>query len=156
MSALPSMEATRAHMDTLMKERDRIEKSILMAMKEHESLGVRLNEPLLDAQGYPRPELDLYRIRSLRNSIASMLLAHALVRIVTFSLGQQNDLKTVMQKIENLLPQALPADNSSVNCQSIANRRPFARVGVVPSESFAFGVVSCRMLPSNSDLIYCF
>lgn len=64
------MGSPRNLMDELVKERDLIEKSILTSIKEHESLGVGLNDSLLDAQGYPRPELDLYRLRSLRNSIA--------------------------------------------------------------------------------------
>jgi hypothetical protein len=65
------MEYVRAHMATLMKERDWIENAILTSMKEHESLGIKLNESVLDSQGFPRAELDLYRIRTLRNSIAS-------------------------------------------------------------------------------------
>ncbi len=64
------MGSSRNLMDELMKERDFIEKSILTSIQEHESLGVDLNDSLLDAEGYPRPELDLYRLRSLRNSIA--------------------------------------------------------------------------------------
>lgn len=65
------MDSARAQLDSLMRERDLIEKAISTSIREHESLGAGLNEPLLDSQGYPRAELDLYRIRFLRNSIAS-------------------------------------------------------------------------------------
>ena len=64
------MEEARAHMASLMRQRDLIENSILSSIKEHEGLGIGLKDSLLDSQGFPRAELDLYQIRSLRNSIA--------------------------------------------------------------------------------------
>ncbi len=65
------MDTARSRFDSLMKERDLIERSLLTSIKEHESLGVGLNDSLLDAQGFPRAEIDLYRIRNLRSSISS-------------------------------------------------------------------------------------
>lgn len=57
--------------------------------------------------------------------------------------GQQNDLKAVMKKIEELLPLALPSGNANIFRQSL-KQKPFARIGIVPSESFAFQAVNSR------------
>lgn len=55
----------------LVKERDFIESSLLNSMKELEELGIGPKDSLLDSEGYPRGDIDLYRVRALKSSIAS-------------------------------------------------------------------------------------
>lgn len=62
----PKME-----MDGLLRARELKETSLRQSLNELEDLGVGLNDPLIDSEGYPRTDIDLYRVRSLRSSIAS-------------------------------------------------------------------------------------
>jgi 26S proteasome regulatory subunit N4 len=61
-------------MDELIKERDFIEISLLQSIRELEEMGIGPNDSLVDSQGYPRGDIDLYRVRSLRSSISSTAL----------------------------------------------------------------------------------
>lgn len=54
--------------------------------------------------------------------------------------GQQNDFKTVMRRIEALLPEVLPAAGGRKD-QPVEGMRPFARLGVVPTDSVAYASV---------------
>lgn len=58
-------------MDELLKARELIETSLRQSLRELEEMEVSPNDSLLDAEGYPRTDIDLYRVRSLRSSIAS-------------------------------------------------------------------------------------
>lgn len=66
-------EENRRVMNELLKSRDTIELSLRQSMRELEELGVGPNDSLLDSEGFPRTDIDLYRVRSLRSSIASIL-----------------------------------------------------------------------------------
>lgn len=59
-------------MNELLQARELIETSLRQSLTELEEMGVGPNDSLLDAQGYPRTDIDLYRVRSLRSSIASI------------------------------------------------------------------------------------
>lgn len=65
-------------------------------------------------------------------------------------LGQQNDHKALMKRIETLLPQVLPSqnklnsysfDNMRIGSTDFLNLEPFAIIGVVPTASQAFKAV---------------
>lgn len=43
-----------------------------------------------------------------------------------------------MKKIEELLPQVIPAGSNSPPLRPAIHQNPFARIGLVPSDSFAF------------------
>lgn len=58
-------------MDELMKEREFIEISLIRSIRELEEIGVGPNDSLVDSEGYPRADIDLYRVSSLRSSISS-------------------------------------------------------------------------------------
>lgn len=58
-------------MNELIQSRDLIESSLRQSIRELEELGVGPNDSLLDSEGYPRVDIDLYRVRALRASIAS-------------------------------------------------------------------------------------
>ena len=58
-------------MDELIKARDLIENSLRQSIRELEEMGIGPNDSLIDAEGFPRVDIDLYRVRSLRSSISS-------------------------------------------------------------------------------------
>lgn len=66
-------EECKKLLDELMKERDFIEISLRQFMRELEEMGVGPNDSLIDSEGYPRVDIDLYRVRSLRSSISSKI-----------------------------------------------------------------------------------
>lgn len=52
-----------------------------------------------------------------------------------------------MKKIEELLPSVLPAQNEVVfNHTKHSGLEPFAKIGIVPTASFAYQAVSLKML----------
>lgn len=57
--------------DELIKSRDLIESSLKQSIMELEQMGVGPNDSLLDREGFPRVDLDLYRVTSLRSSVVS-------------------------------------------------------------------------------------
>lgn len=57
--------------EELTKSRELIESSLKQSILELEQMGVGPNDSLLDSEGYPRVDIDLYRVRALRSSIAS-------------------------------------------------------------------------------------
>lgn len=75
-------------MDQLLKRKDLIESRVKAIAVELEELGIGLNGKLVDSEGYPRNDLDVYRIRELRNEHARL----------------QTDHKTLMKEIEAELP----------------------------------------------------
>lgn len=58
-------------LEELIKEREFIEISLLQSIRELEEMGVSPSDSLVDSEGYPRVDIDLYRVRSLRSSISS-------------------------------------------------------------------------------------
>ncbi|EEY55095.1 26S proteasome non-ATPase regulatory subunit, putative [Phytophthora infestans T30-4] len=57
-----------------------------------------LNGPLVDAEGFPRADIDVYRVRQLRHSLAL----------------KQTDHQTTMEKIEALLPRVFEARSTGI------------------------------------------
>eukprot|EP00392_Amoebophrya_sp_AT5.2_P003823 g3828.t1 len=85
MSAGASAEEARSALQDLMREKDRLEANI-EALTEFLSSGNMpgLKGGLIDADGFPRADIDLYQVRDARHKIACY----------------QNDHKAVMRKIE--------------------------------------------------------
>jgi 26S proteasome regulatory subunit N4 len=63
-------------MEDLIKKKDRIEARIKSINDELDSLGVGLRGKLVDDQGYPRNDIDLYQVRELRNEHARLQTDH--------------------------------------------------------------------------------
>ncbi|VVD00038.1 26S proteasome non-ATPase regulatory subunit 9 [Leptidea sinapis] len=68
----------------LMEERDRIEAAIRDETSVLESNNVGMHDPLLDRDGYPRNDIDVYKVRHARHQIICL----------------QNDHKEIMKQIE--------------------------------------------------------
>ena len=55
----------------LFNSRDMAEHSLLQSLRELEEMGISPGDSLLDSEGFPRTDIDLYRVTTLRSSIAS-------------------------------------------------------------------------------------
>ena len=110
----------RSQLKELERQRLALEDEAAAIVSELDGLGVGLKDSLVDAEGYPRADLDLYRVRSQRGRHASIRTDH----------------KALMKRIEVLLPIALaappedarktPPPSRSVNRR---RRRPQTRPG---------------------------
>ena len=65
---------------------------------------------------------------------------------IIWCVGQQNDYKEVMKRIETVLPKVIPSEYQagSINRVYTAQKtlEPFARIGIVPTESSAYKAVN--------------
>ena len=93
MAAQMDCDDARSQLKELERQRLALEDEAAAIVSELDGLGVGLKDALVDAEGYPRADLDLYRVRSQRGR-------HATIR---------TDHKALMKKIEVLLPIALAA-----------------------------------------------
>lgn len=119
---------TREELLQLMKEKENLEKDIVALSEVLKSQGVGMDEPLVDDEGFPRADIDVYQVRHARHGIRT----------------KTTDLKEMMKKIEaglaNIHAQArqgvgIETDISNgltlSNVASEKERSPFARVLVV-------------------------
>ncbi|XP_036304821.1 26S proteasome non-ATPase regulatory subunit 9 [Pipistrellus kuhlii] len=79
---------TVSDVQELIRRKEEIEAQIKANYGVLESLkGVGMDEPLVDCEGYPRSDVDLYQVRTARHNIACL----------------QNDHKAVMKQVEEAL-----------------------------------------------------
>ncbi|XP_040106685.1 26S proteasome non-ATPase regulatory subunit 9 [Oryx dammah] len=87
--------------------------------------GIGMNEPLVDCEGYPRADVDLYQVRTARHNIVCL----------------QNDHKAVMKQVEDALHQ-LHARDKEKQARDLAeaHREALSRdqsQGLSPAQAFA-------------------
>ncbi|XP_061758221.1 26S proteasome non-ATPase regulatory subunit 9 [Nerophis ophidion] len=82
-----SQEASMEDVRSLIKKKDDIEEQIQAYYEVLEEQGVGLEVSLVDTEGYPRSDVNLYQIRTARHSISCL----------------QNDHKAIMVEIEEAL-----------------------------------------------------
>lgn len=138
---LPSAENAREHARALVHVKDGIEAEINIQLSILRENDCDMTTPLVDSEGFPRADLDIYAIRSAR------------ARIVVL----RNDLKYTMDEIEKALqkvydpslapPAASLAPPAPVDAPSTPNTHtkeslsPFAKVdGVAPGSPAAHAV----------------
>ncbi|XP_026199268.1 26S proteasome non-ATPase regulatory subunit 9 [Anabas testudineus] len=80
-------EITMDDVRNLVKKKDEIEEQIKAYYDVLEDQGVGFEGPLVDAEGYPRADVNLYQIRTARHNISCL----------------QNDHKAIMAEIEEAL-----------------------------------------------------
>ncbi|TGZ57020.1 26S proteasome non-ATPase regulatory subunit 9 [Temnothorax longispinosus] len=152
------LQEAKDHVLQLMKEKDKIE-SDLRALKEVlDSNHIGMDEPLVDSEGYPRQDINVYQVRHTRHKIICL----------------RNDHKDVMKKIEEGLHRVHALGGASKAEESIADipdsqetegLEPFLRVNLVspgsPAETagiqvedliLEFGSVHCRNFKSLIDI----
>ncbi|XP_012216644.1 26S proteasome non-ATPase regulatory subunit 9 isoform X2 [Linepithema humile] len=142
----------------LMKDKDKIE-SDLKTLKEILNCNhVGMDELLVDAEGYPRQDIDVYQVRHTRHKIICL----------------SNDHKALMKKIEEGLYKVHALSGTSQTQQPVSNilhseetemLEPFLKVNLVSPDSPAenagiqvddlileFGSIHCRNFKSLADI----
>ncbi|KAI3372819.1 hypothetical protein L3Q82_023278 [Scortum barcoo] len=127
-------EITMEDVKNLVKKKDDIEEQIKAYYDVLEDQGVGVEDPLVDEEGYPRADVNLYQIRTARHNISCL----------------QNDHKQIMKEIEEALHK-LHAREKAKRQQDEAEAQveameqqvtlppPFARVDAVTQGSPACG-----------------
>ncbi|KAI9144809.1 hypothetical protein BKA69DRAFT_1172754 [Paraphysoderma sedebokerense] len=105
----------------LMQEKDKIENEINEYNAVLTSHGVTFDTALVDAEGFPIPNVDLYAVRSAKNQIIRL----------------KNDHKALMNQIEKTLHtlHSLPPEPTSSATASPESLPPFAIVNAVAPDS---------------------
>lgn len=120
---------------SLMARKDAIEAEMEAQLSILQSNAVTMDTPLVDPEGFPRADVDIWAVR------------HARVRIIEL----RNDLKTLMDKILLALqdvydPNAQSHSEASASQVSDGSLQPFAKVdGVAPGSPAASAVSSCNL-----------
>ncbi|KAL4069940.1 hypothetical protein V8B97DRAFT_566323 [Scleroderma yunnanense] len=128
---LPSPDSPREHARALMARKDVIEAEIKAQVDILKANSSDMTSPLVDREGFPRADLDIYAVRGAR------------VRIIEL----RNDLREIMDEIGKVLEHvydpslvvAAPStEGSSSPVGAGENLQPFARVdGVAPGSPAA-------------------
>jgi 26S proteasome non-ATPase regulatory subunit 9 len=118
---------TRPEVLEFIKAKDSLEEDIKGLYEVLKSQGAGMDDPLVDEEGFPRADIDVYQVRHARHNIRT----------------KSNDLKDLLKKIEaglhNLHAQAREGVGLEQDIASLSTGRenptPFARVLVVCSDS---------------------
>ncbi|KAK2902062.1 26S proteasome non-ATPase regulatory subunit 9 isoform X1 [Channa argus] len=127
-------EITMDDVKILIKKKDEIEEQIKAYYDVLEDQGVGVEGPLVDAEGFPRADVNLYQIRTARHNISCL----------------QNDHKSIMTEIEEALHklharEKAKREHHDAEMQQGAMEKqvslpsPFARVDAVTHGSPASG-----------------
>ncbi|KAM9361056.1 26S proteasome non-ATPase regulatory subunit 9 [Symphorus nematophorus] len=127
-------EITMDDVKNLIKKKDEIEEQIKAYYDVLEDQGVGVEDPLVDEEGYPRADVNLYQIRQARHNISCL----------------QNDHKAIMVEIEEALHklharEKAKREQDETEAQEEAMEQqvtlppPFARVDAVTQGSPACG-----------------
>uniref|UniRef100_A0A4W5MV94 26S proteasome non-ATPase regulatory subunit 9 n=1 Tax=Hucho hucho TaxID=62062 RepID=A0A4W5MV94_9TELE len=93
-------------------------------MEEQIKQGIGMEGPLVDAEGFPRTDVNVYQIRTARHSFSCL----------------QNDHKAIMVEIEEALHRLHAREKTE---QEVTLPSPFARVDAVSQGSPACQAVAC-------------
>ncbi|KAJ9579558.1 hypothetical protein L9F63_004743 [Diploptera punctata] len=125
---------TRDSILALIEQKDKLESEINQMKSILDSNKVGMTEPLVDANGYPRQDLDVYQVRHARHQIICLTNDHKnLMKIIEKGLHTLHG-----QQREGI---GLPADVPSV---SIQHTVPIARINFVAANSPAEEVGICE------------
>ncbi|XP_067377378.1 26S proteasome non-ATPase regulatory subunit 9 isoform X2 [Channa argus] len=133
-------EITMDDVKILIKKKDEIEEQIKAYYDVLEDQGVGVEGPLVDAEGFPRADVNLYQIRTARHNISCL----------------QNDHKSIMTEIEEALHklharEKAKREHHDAEMQQGAMEKqvslpsPFARVDAVTHGSPASGAKPLRV-----------
>lgn len=140
---LPTKESPAEQVRVLMLRKDAIEAEIAAQATILKANNVTMQSPLVDPEGFPRADIDVWEVR------------HARVRIIEL----RNDLKDVMESImkglQGVYDPARAPQQSQPDASNPSGLRPFAKVdGVAPSSPAAAAV--SRSYPSHRTLLTAF
>ncbi|KAJ8474519.1 hypothetical protein ONZ45_g15923 [Pleurotus djamor] len=116
-----SVESPREAAQALIQRKDRIEAEIKSQHAILQANGVTLQSPLVDADGFPRADIDIWAVRTAR------------VRIIEL----RNDLATITNEIGKALENVFAAGGvkEEGSTEKVVVEAPFARVDSVAPES---------------------
>lgn len=121
----PAPENPREHAQKLMEQRSNIEAELEAHFSVLQANNVTMDTPLVDREGFPRADIDIYAVRGARKRIIEL----------------RNDLKALMEEMAKALETiyAVPETNGVGSANEIVEEsreepKAFARVdGVAPS-----------------------
>ncbi|KAL0270221.1 UNVERIFIED_CONTAM: hypothetical protein PYX00_007693 [Menopon gallinae] len=121
---------TRESVLKLMEKKDKIESELRELKEILDGNNIGMTEPLVDREGYPRGDIDVYQVRQARHKIICL----------------QNDHKSVMKEIENGLHYLHSQINNSLGNSTNSNdtnspeqdSRAFAEIRSVHFDSPAY------------------
>lgn len=121
-----AMEGRKDAIMILMKKKESIEKELKSLFDLLKSQNVQMTEPVVDSEGYPRSDIDVYLVRQTRHRIICL----------------QNDHKELMKQIEAGL-YSLHAEQRELNSNFLQSSQsqeselllPFAKVNCVDLNS---------------------
>ncbi|XP_034397519.1 26S proteasome non-ATPase regulatory subunit 9 [Cyclopterus lumpus] len=133
-SSAGKSEMTMDDVKNLVQQKDEIEEQIKAYYDVLEDQGVGVEGVLVDAEGFPRADVNVYQIRTARNSISCL----------------QNDHKAIMEEIEEALHKLHAREKAKRETdetgargepmeQQVTLPPPFARVDAVTQGSPACG-----------------
>ncbi|KAK4885943.1 hypothetical protein RN001_002214 [Aquatica leii] len=131
----------REHVLALMKRKDTIEKDIKELTEVLTQNGVGMDEPLVDAEGFPINSIDIYQVRHARHRIICLQNDHKSIMkqieeglqgyyssssqtsMITNTDPQTHDINIVMYKIPyakvTIVTPGSPADNSGIQVEDL-------------------------------------
>ncbi len=128
MNNTPSSENVRG----LMARKDAIEAEMEAQFAILKSNSVTMDSPLLDAEGFPRDDIDLWAVRHARVRIIELRNDHTAL---------MDRIMVALQSVYNPSTQSEPEENSMITATAGASLEPFARVdGVSPGSPAAAAV----------------
>lgn len=130
---LPNPESAREKVRSLMQQKENIETEISTHISTLKANGITsMSAPLIDGEGFPRADIDIYAVRGAR------------VRIIEL----RNDLKAVMDEISKGLEDvyarpdsSAPSDASEPVSEESKPLKPFSKVNAVAPGSPAASAV---------------
>ncbi|XP_076666628.1 26S proteasome non-ATPase regulatory subunit 9 [Andrena cerasifolii] len=152
------LQEAKDYVFQLMKDKDKIESELKDLQEVLDANHVGMDDPVVDSEGYPRNDIDVYQIRHARHKIICL----------------RNDHKALMTKIEEGLHKvhAVARNQTESSTAATANDivdttdlEPFLRVNLVSSGSpaemagiqvedliLAFGSIDYRNFKSLKDI----
>ena len=152
------LQEAKDYVFQLMKDKDKIESELKDLQEVLDANHVGMDDPVVDSEGFPRNDIDVYQIRHARHKIICL----------------RNDHKTLMSKIEEGLHKVHAVARSQTECSAVATAidivdttdlEPFLRVNLVSSGSpaelagiqvedliLAFGSIDYRNFKSLKDI----
>ncbi|KAF7299543.1 Nas2-N domain-containing protein [Mycena chlorophos] len=109
-AGLPTPTTPAETARALMARRQAIDDSLQFYAAELGEVG--MNGPLVDAEGYPRPDIDIYRVREARKSIIEL----------------RNDRLAVMDKLAEVLQSVYDPSEQASSDPAPGNLKAFAKV----------------------------
>lgn len=116
----------------VMRQKDEIENKIADNFKILQVQNIGMQEPLVDAEGYPRQDIDIYKVRQARHNIICLQNDHkAVMKLI------EEGLHTVHAQEKHRIPQKITEKMSTLESDASSTflAAAFARISFVAADS---------------------